>query len=170
MRLDIRVMHRRGLLWAGGSNAWNWNSGGEHAGSVRFTVDTDSMRLTYNINEADASQIIATTTTPCAYGGSRSWFSCPLCGGRIAVLYMRSGRFACRSCQRISYTSQTGSERARLYAKYHRLRALVDAGKPKWQRWATFNRLEDRLARADERALGCLALVVERFIQNRTSI
>lgn len=47
--------------------------------------------------------------------------------------------------------------------RYHRLNAMVDAGKPKWQRWATFNRLEDRLDRADEQANYALMRFVQRL-------
>lgn len=163
MRLDIRVLHRRGLLWVGGTNVWNWSRGDEHVGSVRFTVEADSIRLAYSVNGQEASQHIATHTTPCGYGGSRTWFSCPVCRGRAALLYMRSGRFACRSCQRVSYASQSGSESDRGHARYHKLHALIEAGKPKWQRWATFNRLEDRFERADERASMSLLKVIQRL-------
>jgi len=45
LRLDIRAIHQRGLLWVGGTNTWSWSRGGEHAGSVRFTVETNSIRL-----------------------------------------------------------------------------------------------------------------------------
>jgi len=79
------------------------------------------------------------------------------------VLYQRSGHFACRTCQRVSYTSQSGSEHDRLNARFHRLNALVEAGKPKWQRWSTFNRLEDRLDRADELANKSLMHFIQRL-------
>ena len=160
-RLDIRVLRKRGLLWVGGTNTWSWSRGDENAGSIRFTVNESSVRLIYSVGGVDASQTIWTTTTPCAYGGSRRWYVCPVCSGRCEVLYQRSGRFACRSCQRVSYTSQSGSEHDRMIQRYHRLNALVDEGKPKWQRWATFNRLEDRLDRADEQANYALM----RFVQ-----
>jgi hypothetical protein len=83
------------------------------------------------------------------------------------VLFMRSGRFACRACQKISYASQTGSETSRGYANYHRLHALIDAGKPKWQRWATFHRLEDRFELADARANQSLLQVIQRLQAGR---
>lgn len=162
-KIDIRVWHKRGLLWDGGTNSWSWSRGAESAGSIRYTVSSASIRLTYSVNGQDASQTISTTTTPCHYGGSRPWFSCPVCHHRAAVLYLRSGRFACRSCQRVSYASQSGSESDRGHASYHRLHALIEAGKPKWQRWATFNRLEDRFERADERVSMLLLKVIQRL-------
>lgn len=166
-RIDIRQWRQRGLLWDGGSNSWSWSRGGEPTGNIQFTVSAESIWLAYSINGNDASQNIHTTTTPCGYGGSRRWFSCPACRGRCEVLYQRSGRFACRSCQRVSYTSQSGSESDRTHARYHKLHALVENGKPKWQRWSTFNRLEEKFERADENANQMLWKVIQRLSSSK---
>jgi hypothetical protein len=63
---------------------------------------------------------------------------------------MRYGRFACRKCQRVSYSTQSGSSHDRVCNLYHRLAARLEDGKPKWQRWSTFNKLEDRFERISE--------------------
>lgn len=162
-RVDIRIWRKRGLLWVGGSNVWTWSRGSEVSGSIRFTVGEEYVQLTYCMNGVDASQTVWTTSTPCCYGGQRRWFNCPTCRRRCEVLYQRSGRFACRTCQRVSYTSQSGSEHDRLNTRFHRLNALVEAGKPKWQRWSTFNRLEQRLDRADELATKSLMHFIQRL-------
>lgn len=163
MRLDIRAMRRGGLLQVGGTNHWNWSRGDEHVGSVQLTVNADSIRLAYSVNGQDASQIVTTTTTSCLFGGSRRWFSCPTCHGRVALLYMRASRFACRRCQRVSYSTQSGSESTRNLALYHRLHALIEAGKPKWQRWATFQRLEDRFNRVNSGVSRSLFKLIKRL-------
>jgi len=142
-RIDIRRWQKGGYLVDGRSFTWQWTRGEEKTGNIGVWVVGGSIRLNYAVNGTDASQRIVTTSTPCHYGGSRQWFSCPVCHGRSALLYLRSGRFACRTCQRISYTSQSGSEIDRVSNRYHRMAALVEA-KPKWQRWATFDRLVDR--------------------------
>ncbi len=162
-RLDIRQLRQRGLLYVGTYSAWKWTRNGEPAGRVAFTVNENSIGLAYRVNGMDTAQTIETTETPCAYGGSRRWFACPVCGGRCAVLFMRASRFACRTCQRVSYSTQSGSKHNRLNARYHRLLALVEAGKPKWQRWATFNKLERQLDRADELATNSLMMFVKRL-------
>lgn len=167
LKIDLRVWHKRGLLWDGGTNSWSWSRGGEPVGSIMFTVSVDNIRLTYATNGQDASQTIRTTSTPCRYGGSRRWFTCPCCGGRCLVLFMRSGRFACRQCQRVSYTSQSGSEHDRALTNYHRLNALMEAGKPKWQRWATFNKLEARVEQVNEQVDYGLFRIVERLQAGR---
>jgi hypothetical protein len=147
MRVDIREWHRRGLLWDGGRNSWSWSKGGERVGSIYFSVTASTVRLEYSINGADASQTIRRADTDCHYGGTRPWFCCPACQRRVALLYMRGGRFACRKCQRVSYTTQSQSSYDRICSLYHRLADQLEDGKPKWQRWATFNKLEDRFER-----------------------
>ena len=166
-KIDIRVWHKRGLLWNGSNNTWSWSRGGESAGTIRFTVSADFIRLTYAAQGQDASQAIRMTTTPCGYGGTRTWFECPCCRGRAAVLYMRSSRFACRKCQKVSYTSQSGSSKDRELTRYHQLNALIKAGKPKWQRWATFERLEDRFERVNEQVNRSLMALVQRLQTGR---
>lgn len=166
-RVDIRIWRQRGLLWVGGTNSWSWWRGSERTGTITFTVNANSVWLAYSVNGQDASQAINTTTTPCGYGGSRRWFCCPSCSGRCEVLYQRSGRFACRSCQRVSYTSQSGSESDRVHARYHKLHTLIENGKPKWQRWTTFNRLEEKFERADESANQMLWKVIQRLMPSK---
>ena len=90
-----------------------------------------------------------------------------MCGGRAAVLFMRAGRFACRQCQKVSYSSQSRSKSERGHAQYHRLHALIEAGKPKWQRWATFNRLEDRFERVNEQVNRSLMTLIQRLQARR---
>ena len=57
-----------------------------------------------------------------------------MCGGRAAVLLMRAGRSACRQCQKVSDALQSSSAHDRANAQYHQFHALIEAGKPKWQR------------------------------------
>ena len=167
LKVDIRLWRKSGYLVDGRSFTWQWSRGGEAAGSIGASVSSDSIRLNYAVQGTDASQTIWTTTTPCRYGGARTWFECPVCNKRAAVLFMRSGRFACRQCQRVSYTSQSGSAHGRGNAQYHQLHALIKAGKPKWQRWATFNRLEARFERVNEQVNRSLMMLIQRLQAGR---
>jgi hypothetical protein len=146
-RVDIRVWSKRGLLSDSERRTWSWSRGDERAGSISFSVSEHSINLIYSINGKDASQRICRVSTLCHYGGSRPWFCCPVCQSKSALLYLRAGRFACRRCQRVSYRTQSGTSHDRLCRLYHQLAAKIESGKPKWQRWATFNRLEDRFER-----------------------
>ena len=80
---------------------------------------------------------------------------------------MRAGRFACRQCQKVSYSSQSGSAHDRSNALYHQLHALIEAGKPKWQRWATFERLENRFERVSEQVNRSLMVLIQRLQAGR---
>ena len=167
LKLDIRVWYKSGYLVNGQSFTCQWSRGDEATGSIGASVSSGSILLSYTVQGQDASQNVRTTTTPCRYGGARTWFECPVCGGRAAVLFMRAGRFACRQCQKVSYTSQSGSKSERGHAQYHRLHALIKAGKPKWQRWATFNRLEDRFERVNEQVNRSLMALIQRLQAGR---
>ena len=126
-----------------------------------------AIRLGYAVQGQDASQTIRTTTTPCRYGGARTWFQCSCCSGRAVVLFMRAGRFACRQWQKVSYASQSGSTHDRAITRYHQLHALIEAGKPKWQRWTTFERLEDRFERVSEQVNRSLMTLIQRLQARR---
>ena len=167
LKVDIRMWHQRGHLVNGQSFAWQWSRGGEVTGLIGVSVNNGSIRLGYATQGKDASQTIRTSITPCHFGGARTWFECSYCRARAAVLFMRSGRFACRQCQRVSYTSQSGSKQDGELVRYHRLHDLVEAGKPKWQRWKTFERLEDRFEIAFEKVNRSLMTFVQRLQPGR---
>ena len=48
-KIDIRVWHKRGLLWDGSNSTWSWSRGEQSAGSIRFTVNADNIRLIYAV-------------------------------------------------------------------------------------------------------------------------
>lgn len=130
-KVDMRIWRRLGYLVDGQSYGWQWSRDGKVTANIGMSVRADSIWLGYAVQGQDASQTIRTTTTPCRYGGARAWFECPCCCGRAVVLFMRAGRFACRQCQKVSYSSQSGSAHGRGTAQYHQFHALIKAGKPK---------------------------------------
>ena len=115
---------------------WKWSRGGESVGSVAVgVVDRKAVTLTLQgtaDRPAPVPQVIRLTATPCHFGGVREWFVCPCCGGRSVVLYERLGRFACRTCQRVAYASQSEDGLGRLWRKQSRLEARMGAnwGRP----------------------------------------
>jgi len=78
------------------------------------------------------------THTPCHLGGQRRWFVCPNCKKRSGILYLRTRCFGCRTCQKISYQSQSGDAEDRVVWTYHTLYDKVFNWKSK--RAARFNR------------------------------
>jgi len=64
-------------------------------------------------------------TMPCHYGGERTWFRCPGCRSRRAVLFALGGRFRCRACHRLAYSSTRESAAARSYRRLVVLRSKL---------------------------------------------
>jgi hypothetical protein len=108
-RLDVRVLERMGCLRLGASAAVTWDSGTSITVEVlshdpRF-VTLQYLAQTGSGSPAVVRQLIRITTTPCTFGGTQVWFSCPGCCTRCAVLYGLKGWFRCRGCHRLAYAS-----------------------------------------------------------------
>jgi hypothetical protein len=76
-------------------------------------TDDPHIRLIYSVtdrvgNKTDYDYEVSLVTTPCYFGSVRYWFACPLCWGRVGVLYLVPGdtRFFCRNCNNLSYRSR----------------------------------------------------------------
>ncbi len=151
-RVDVRQWARLGYLTRACTFSWRWSIGGESAGSISITVHSPhALSLQYSVTINDEQRTINDTVellhTPCNLGGTRQWFSCPRCARPVAVLYMRSGRFACRHCQRVAYSSQSEDVMGRTWIKQRKLEARLGEHwqRPKGMRYATYERLLDRL-------------------------
>lgn len=165
--LDIRAMARRRALLPGrsGSWRWTWNGTDEEAGSIGWVYEGKTMRLRYGVDGERRDQRVSVVRTPCHFGGSRSWFICPVCGERVAVLYMRAGRFACRYCQRIAYLSQSEDVIGRAWRRQGKAeRRLVDGyGRPKGMHAATYDRLLSVIEDCEEEKDAALFAAMERM-------
>lgn len=168
-RIEVRRWSRAGNFNGNFHFSCGWNRGGEPSGSISVCTSQDSAVLSYRIKDlysnewSDKRQFVAVVSTPCKYGGNRKWFQCPTCNRRCEVLYLRTSRFACRHCQKIAYTSQSGGPIERLTHKLHKLRARVEGGKRKGMRRATYERLMDQACGTEDAveqriAARCLAL------------
>jgi hypothetical protein len=51
---------------------------------------------------------IGFTTSKTFYGGKRFWFKCPLCNGRVGILYKHplNKLIGCRKCLKLEYRSR----------------------------------------------------------------
>ena len=133
LRLDVRRCHREGVLHAGRSGTWKWSDAvtGERKSTIGYRGGDGFLHLDYSIDGKPCSQRIALDTTGCNYGGTRPWFVCPVRGERVAVLFLRAGRFACRHCQRIAYASQSDDAMGRAWRKEATIEAKLG---PNWTR------------------------------------
>ncbi len=156
-RVDVRRWARSGYFERASYFSWGWNRGGEPSGSINVQSSPDSMTLIYRIKDRytdewqDKQQVVPIVHTACGYGGTRAWFRCPVCYRRCALLYLRAYRFACRKCQRVAYSSQSGNAMDRLMQKSHKLRAEISDGKPKGMRWRTYDQICEQVGEIEER-------------------
>jgi len=116
--LDVSYLSRHGYLVAGSWKRLYWRRHGQ----VRLEGLVKAFDDHLTIDIGFHTHWIGMTQTPCHFGGHRCWFICRQCGTRMAVLYMRHGRFACRHCQQIAYQSQSGDAEDRLIWRYLSLR------------------------------------------------
>lgn len=170
-RIDVRQWARIGYLQNGARFSWVWHMGTERAGSISVQVeDGGALKLLYALgtgqDQKDASQRVGLVYTPCQFGGARAWFACPSCGGRCGLLYMRWGRFACRHCQKVAYSSQSGDELDRLWRKQSKLEAQLGENwkRPKGMRHRTYDRLLGLLVDCEARRDAAFAYVAARFM------
>ena len=122
LRLDVREFARRNLLESS-AFTWHWTNTetGKQVASIGARIEGSAVRLAYAVNNRPAGELVHITSTPCGFGGSRPWFACPRCERRVAVLFMRGGRFACRRCSGVAYTSQSEDAIGRSWRRQRKL-------------------------------------------------
>jgi hypothetical protein len=155
MPLDIRRLHRASALLPGRSVGWEWTVNDRVIGSIRVHTGDEAVTLVYNYTPPGrpaevVRQPVTLTTTPCALGGRRTWFACPACGKRVAVIYGAGRLFACRQCKGLAYSSQGEADDDRAARRADRIRKRLgwepgilngNGWKPKGMHWRTFERL-----------------------------
>lgn len=161
--LDIRRLQRKGLLRSGSAFGWHWSADDEPRGNIGVAVSEASLRLSYVWTLGDERRElgydVGIDRTPCHFGGSRSWFRCPRCSRRCAVLYglsRRDGYFGCRCCLRLAYASEAESQLDRLWRKQRKLEARLNwlggevPDRPKGMRQRTFERIVGQIDAIEE--------------------
>ena len=151
--IGVRDLSRRQLLNRQSSFTWSWSRGGEATGSISVNVYPQcAASLVYTVtDDAGAHNIndrLSLIYKPCNFGGERPWFQCPRCTRKVAMLYLRGGRFACRRCQRVSYRSQAEDVMSRAWRKQRWIEETIgeDWQRPSGMRQHTHARLLDQLA------------------------
>jgi len=99
--------------------------------------------------------------TDCNYGGQRAWFVCPHCQQRRGVLYFVGTVVRCRECfcfihrtKRVGFATRAAWRSITIRKKLGwEPRYKGERGyKPKWMRWATYDRLIQKLSFYEEKA------------------
>lgn len=160
---SIGYIAKLGFLKSGVTGSISWNCGGEPRGSVSVVGGFDAVTFcykysVYNDETEGIEQKIHIERTPCHFGGSRPWFTCPECQHRVGVLVIAGRLFACRKCYSLPYTSQTESRSDRASRRIRKIQKRLGSPewenvldlwfpKPKGMHWKTYYRI---VARADK--------------------
>ncbi len=172
--LDVRRLHREGLLGEGRVFSWRWSRAGRETGSVRGLVTgvgrPELLTLAYRSKTGtrgeweDVRESVSLEWTPCNFGGERPWFLCPSlgCGRRVAILYGPGRYFLCRHCYDLSYESRREDKARRALRKARKIRERLGGGanmlepfpeKPKGMHHDTYMRLFWRSHEAEKEQL-----------------
>jgi hypothetical protein len=160
--VDVRNLHREGLLTPRHWFTLRWSRARRETGSIRGAVigneKPKQVILTYRHRSGpggeweDVREPVLLTWTACNFGGERPWFICPGagCGRRVAVLYGPERYFLCRHCYDLVYESQRDNAMYRALHKAQSIRERLGGSanmtkpfpeKPKGMHWSTYDRL-----------------------------
>ncbi len=157
LSLDVRWLNRVGALKPGAVFFPQWTRRGEPFGDIVTKMSNDGAELVLEYRTRrpgeewrPVREEIWLDWTPCNYGGERIWFRCPGCHSRRAVLFSVGGRFRCRACHDLAYTSTRENASDRSLRRLDTLRKRMGANggslfdlppKPEDMRWSKYWRL-----------------------------
>jgi hypothetical protein len=182
--VDVRYLHRNGLLKPGGRFTLRWSRADRETGSIGGVVEGTEMPerviLSYRHRRAmggeweDVREPVPLSWTACNFGGERPWFICPGagCGRRLAVLYGPRRYFLCRHCYDLVYESQRDNAMYRALHKAQAIRERLGGSanmtepfleKPKGMHWRTYERLRWEHHEADMEQLAGMREWLDRL-------
>lgn len=152
--IDARRWAREGILREGQVGGWAWTdaSTGEALASIGYRTSAHAVALIYSLSGEPMEQRVQIQRTACHYGGMRSWFGCPRCSRRVAVLYLRNLGFACRRCNRIAYGSQSDDALGRASRRQAKIERRLGEHwqRPKGMHHATYERLIEQVTACED--------------------
>ncbi len=164
--IDVRLWQQGGFLTPGRVSKWKWPTA-----AIGVLAESERVVLFYRHRYGDEEWqsvecVVLLERTPCNYGGNRTWFSCPKCSRRVAILYLGGRIVGCRRCYNLVYQSQRLDWKSRALRRAQSIRERLGAtvnmfepfpDKPKGMHWRTYDRLR---ALHDGASIGHLAGVV----------
>jgi len=168
--LDVWKLAREGSLVPGQVCTVRWLRGDAETGSISFVAMDGYLRFHYTQSsywsdtKREYDYAVQLKRTPSKVGGERVWFECPRCHQRVRMLYIPpgGGRFACRRCHDLAYSSQHQSRTHRAFDRLFSLADQMSDPTPSLAQFiarsdaydtahaATFGRWEERSRRAEE--------------------
>lgn len=162
LRLDVNVVRRRGCLTPGWSGpwGWTWSSGERSSIGIETRNDGVTLRFTVRINDGEPERIVQNVSVawePCRFGGERPFWLCPTCSRRVAVLY-GTHTFQCRTCNRLTYSSQRERDPDRAQRRANKIRQRLGGEpglgqtprRPPRMHRRTYDRLMEQVFEADD--------------------
>jgi hypothetical protein len=159
---------------------WRNNYWDEEIASADFTshmMNRHEGRL--HIRIGDRQQVIFLVSRPRRFGGHQWYFVCPAMNCCCSVLWMPPGasRFCCRQAwgpRRVAYASQFLDTDNRAHRGKAKIKARLIGDndpeewdlppKPKWMRWHTYNRYEERFDRYESILDGGIAALMAKLL------
>ena len=128
--VDIRRLQREGFIPNDDSLVryftTTWTCRGEQFASISSIATSKTVKLKYvYCKKQRVNSTIRLTRTTCNYGNARSWFVCPACERRCAILYLR-GLPKCRTCTPMTYRSQIESHVDKHISRRDKINDLID--------------------------------------------
>lgn len=183
LRLDLADLRRLGAFTPGALCSVQWTDGrGDDAGSIltRMQPTGDALTLRYSVRASDddewqpISEQIDLEATPCHYGSSRLWLICPTCQSRRRVLYSLGGRFRCRQCHNLAYTSTRDDAHDRSLRRIRKLQKRLGSTtselfevppKPPGMHWDTYEGIASQLMQENRKRMRLLIAQREALIE-----
>jgi hypothetical protein len=131
--VDVRYLHREGLLKGGRWFSLRWSLAGKETGSIGGVVEgtqtPERVILSYRHRRGpgaqweDVRESVPLTLTECNFGGEGPWFICPGagCGRSFAILYGPGKYFLYRHCYDLVYESQRDNV---MYRALHKAQSI----------------------------------------------
>src|SRR6516225_4360502 len=183
LKLDLNHLARKGLINPGansGARGISWsNSQGEIARGVITADMTDADHAWLRLAMGGYVQQITLVSRPRHFGGRQWFFLCPATGRLATVLWKPPGasKFCSRQAwgRQVAYASQFLDRDSRAHYGQSRINSrLCSLGnfdpdecglppKPKWMRWKTYNRYEQKFDRYEAQLDAGLEKLVARL-------
>ena len=176
LSMDINEISKYSKLRHGYEGTITWTSSMGKETKVDIRIEQQSIELDYVVNsrndQGNINYAIQLTFTSCNYGSRRPWFSCPVCGKRVAKLYLNGKYFLCRHCHNLAYVSQSEELLHRLMRKAKKIREKLDCTrdlsepilfKPRGMHQRTFDRLIEQSMLIERRLYGVMRQDFDRW-------
>jgi hypothetical protein len=171
LKLDLNSLARkgfvrRGLRTSGKGIVWVHSYWGEIASGTISADMSEQSEGWLRIELGSLDQWIKLVAKPRHYGGRQWYFVCPATNQSVSVLWKPAGswRFCSRQTwgRQVAYRSQYLDRDSRAHAGQSRIRSrLCSIGKfdpdewdmppkPKWMRWKSYNRYEEKFDRYED--------------------